>query len=115
MGGAIDPGARYRALMRVDEPGESGGLVTPETVTARLAAMICTEVLAGRTGCWGDRAAAPAPRHRSAVYELIVSRVFLMDTAETTTEELLAERIATCSPPGAFWWVDWDWGAPCSD
>src|SRR5690606_40650398 len=89
--------------MRVDGPGEGGGLVTPETVTARLAAMTnSTEVLARADGVLGEIVLRRRhPGTGPAVYELIVNGVFLMDTAETTTEELLAELVLAHQPPPA--------------
>ncbi len=77
--------------------------MTPETVTARLAAMTnSTEVLARADGVLGEIVLRRRhPGTGPAVYELIVNGVFLMDTAETTTEELLAELVLAHQPPPA--------------
>lgn len=86
--------------MRADGPDESGGPATLGAVVGGSGAETGPpEVLARADGVLGEvvlrRRATGAGR---AVYELIVNGVFLMDTAETSTEELLAELVLDHRP-----------------
>lgn len=66
-----------------------------DPVTTRLAGGVPPEVIARADGVLGEVVLRrrPGPAH-----ELIVNGVFLMDTAETTTERLLAETVLTRHP-----------------